>query len=194
MAARHLPRISPEEYLAMERGSEARHEYYAGQPYAMAGGSYAHALVIANLCGELRNALRGKPCRALSSELLFRAGSGRLYAYPDVMVFCGPVEFADERQDVALNPIVVAEVLSPATEAFDRGRKAAEFRKSESLQQYLPVSQDEALVEIHTRDTDGLWKISEVSGMDGVCELASIGVAVSLRELYGGVELAAALG
>ena len=99
----------------------------------------------------MRNALRGKPCRAISSELLFRSGSGRLYAYPDVLVFCGPVAFADDRKDVAMNPIVVAEVLSPGTE---------------ELQPYQLVAQDEALMEVHTRDENG-WRMRGVPGLDG---------------------------
>ena len=144
----------------------------------MADGSFTHALLISNLCGEMRNALRGKPCRAISSELLFRSGSGRLYAYPDVLVFCGPVAVADDRKDVALNPIVVAE-------AFDRGKKAAEYRGTESVQQYLLVSQDEALVEVHTRDENG-WRLREVRGLDGVCVVESLGMA----GIYEGAELA----
>jgi Uma2 family endonuclease len=152
------------------------------------GGSFAHVLLISNLCGELRNALRGRPCRAVSSELLFRTGSGRLFAYPDVLVFCEPVAFADDRKDVALNPIVVAEVLSPGTEGFDRGKKAAEYRGTEPVQQYLLVSQDEVLVELHTRDGNG-WRLREVRGLDGVCWLESLGVEIGMVGIYDGVEL-----
>ncbi len=153
----------------------------------MAGGSFTHALLISNLCGEMRNALRGKPCQAISSELLLRSGSGRLYAYPDVLVFCGPVAFADDQKDVALNPIVAAEVLSPGTEAFDRGKKAAEYRGTESVQQYLLMSQDEALVEVQTRDANG-WRMRAVSGLDGVSvveclrlELGMAGLGAEVR-------------
>ena len=176
-----------ETYLAAERSSDSRHEYYAGGLYAMAGGSFTHALLISNLCGEMRNALRGKPCQAISSELLLRSGSGRLYAYPDVLVFCGPVAFADNQKDVALNPIVAAEVLSPGTEAFDRGKKAAEYRGTESVQQYLLMSQDEALVEVQTRDANG-WRMRAVSGLDGVSvveclrlELGMAGLGAEVR-------------
>lgn len=188
MAANPIPRLTAAEYLSMEEAAEFKSEFVGGEVFAMAGASFAHVLLVGNLFGELRNALRGKPCRAVSSDLLFRAGTGRLYAYPDVMVFCGPVEFADDKQRVALNPTVVAEVLSPSTEGFDRRRKAVEYRKSASVRQYVLVSQYEALVEIYTRDLDGLWKLSEVSGLDGVIELASVGVAVTMRSLYEGVE------
>ncbi len=188
MSARRVPILSVEEFLAVERSADTRHEYYAGESFAMAGGSYGHAVLIANLCGELRNELRGKPWRAVASELLFRAGSTAMLTYPDVMVFCGPVVFGDERQDVALNPIVVAEVLSPGTEGFDRGKKAAAYRGTASIEQYLLVSQEEAVVEVYTRDGQD-WRMHEVRGLDGVCDLASIGVRVAMGVLYEGVGL-----
>ena len=189
MPANPIPRLTATKYLAMEEAATFKSEFLGGEVFAMAGASYAHVVLVGNLFGELRDGLRGKPCRAVSSDLLFRVGSGRLFAYPDVMVFCGPVEFAGDGQRVALNPIVVAEVLSPSTERFDRGRKAAEYRKCESVQQYVLVSQDEAMVEIYTREPDGLWRLSEVEGLDGVVALSSLGVEVLMRALYEGVEL-----
>jgi Uma2 family endonuclease len=184
MPAPRIPILTVEAYLAAERSADSRHEYYAGGSYAVAGGAFTHALLISNLCGEMRNALRDKACREISSELLFRSGAGRLYAYPEVLVFCGPVVFADDRKDVVLNPIVVAEVLSPGTEAFDRRKKAAE-----SVQQYLLVSQDEALLEVHTRDEKG-GRIREVRGLDGVCVVESLGLELGMAWIYEGVELA----
>lgn len=102
-----------------------------------------------------------------------------MYAYPDVLVLCGPVAFADDQKNVALYPIVLAEVLSPGTEALDRGKKAAEYRGTESVQQYLLMSQDEALVEVHTRDANG-WRMRVLRGLDGVCVVESLGLELGM--------------
>jgi len=192
MAANPVPKLTAAEYLAREEAAPFRSEFVGGEVFAMAAGSYSHFLLTSNLCGELRNELRGKPCNAGSSELLFRPGTGEFYTYPDVLVFSGPPKFADDQRRVSLNPIVVAEVLSPSTEGFDRGRKSAKYRKSESVQQYLLVSQDQAMVEIYSRESDGSWRLNEVTGLDGMVALPSIEVVVPMRAIYEGVEFVAA--
>ena len=121
MAARHIPWITPDEYLDQEALSKSKHMYYAGLVTAMAGGSYAHAILAGNLLVARHIGLRGRGCRVVGSDLLFRTGSGQMFTYPDVTVVCGPMEPMPGRKHVVTNPVFVAEVLSPSTEAIDRG-------------------------------------------------------------------------
>src|SRR5438132_1113204 len=121
MSAHSHSRLTPEEYLAIERAAEFRSEYYQGLMYAMAGGSPSHSWIIGNTAGELRSALKRGPCRVSSTDLRIRVSAKGLYTYPDVVVVCGEPRFADDQKDTLLNPIVLIEVLSPSTEAYDRG-------------------------------------------------------------------------
>ncbi len=124
-----------EEYLRLERASEERHEYIDGQIYAMAGESLAHSRICVTLAAEIRAQLKGKPCEALSSNMKVRSGPtikrdsvAGLFSYADLVVVCGRPRFHDEHQDVLINPTAIFEVLSPTTEAFDRGDKFLRYR------------------------------------------------------------------
>lgn len=187
MAAQHTPWISPDEYLDQEAVAPTKHMYYAGIVTAMAGGSVPHATLAMNLGAELRAALRGRRCRVVGSDVLFRTGSGHMFTYPDVTVLCLPLETVAGRPHVVTNPVFLAEVLSPSTEAIDRGAKSREYRASPSLRQYALLSQDQAWVEIHTRDDAGFWRISEVNGLDAECEFTGIDCRVPMAALYEGV-------
>ena len=154
---------------------------------AMAGGTYSHALLAMNLGAELRAALRGRGCGVVGSDFLFRTGSGEMFTYPEVMVLCGPLETVQGRPTVVTNPVLVAEVLSPSTEALDRGTKAREYRASPSLRQYVLIAQDQPWVEIHTRDSAGFWRITEVHGLEGTCDFTGIDCQVPMAAIYEGV-------
>src|SRR5437667_9232598 len=121
MSAQAQPRITAEQYLEIERAAEFRSEYYAGRMYAMSGGAYRHVVIISALSRAIGNALSKRPCTVVSSDLRLRVSPGGLYTYPDLMVVCGEPKFVDRRTDTLLNPIVIVEVLSPSTEAYDRG-------------------------------------------------------------------------
>ncbi len=118
---------------------------------------------------------------------MFQTGAKKMYVYPDVMVICGPVETMEGRPNVVTNPVFVAEVLSPSTEADDRGAKSHEYRLSPTLRQYALICQDKPLVEIHTRCEDGSWRITEVMGVEGVCAFSALGCEVEMAAVYEGV-------
>ena len=179
--------ISPEEYLDGEALSDERHTYYQGAITAMAGGTLAHGTLAGNLAGELYNALRGRGCRVVGRDVLFRTGTGDLFAYPDLMVICGAVETMTGRPHVVTNPVFVAEVLSPSTAAFDRGEKSHEYRATPSIRQYVLLSSEKPWVEIHTRDDAGFWRITETVGLDGECAFTGIACTVPMAALYEGV-------
>lgn len=115
-------RLSPEEYLALERKAEHKSEYIDGIIYAMAGGSERHNLIAANIIIALGTQLRNRPCRVYTSDLKVGAPNSTRFFYPDVSVICGEPQFVDDEKDVILNPILIAEVLSESTAAFDRGK------------------------------------------------------------------------
>lgn len=181
------PYLSPEEYLARERHSEIKHEYYRGEMFAMAGGSYAHSLIAGNLLGELHAQLKGTPCAAHGSDLRVKVLPSGLYTYPDLVVACAERKFEDSQVDTLLNPRVVGEVLSDSTEAYDRGTKAYYYRGLASLREFVLIAQDRALVEHYVR-REGQWFITDLASLDDVLTLESIGCRVPLRQIYDRVE------
>ena len=184
MSAQPHPSLTEEEYLKIERAAAFKSEYYDGRMYAMSGGSYPHGQIIPNLAAELRQALRGKGCSVTTSEVRIRVSPRGFYTYPDIAVVCGPPKFADDQADTLLYPTLLVEVLSPSTEAHDRGFKFAQYRQLESLQEYALVSQTEPRVEIFRRQAPGEWLLSEASGLDATCQFDSVGCRVPLAEIY----------
>ncbi|HEV2764812.1 MAG TPA: Uma2 family endonuclease [Pyrinomonadaceae bacterium] len=173
-----------DEYLEFERRSGERHEYLDGQVYLMAGESLAHSQICVNVSGELRALLRGGPCQVLSPNMKVRAGRGDLYAYPDASVVCGEPALHDERGDVLTNPSVVVEVLSPSTEAYDRGEKFFRYRQLETLTDYLLVAQDRPRVDHYTRQPDGRWLLSTASELSASVRLVSLNCELRLDAIY----------
>lgn len=187
MSAQHSPRISPEEYLEIERAAETKSEYFNGEMFAMSGGSYTHAIIIGRLVRELGIALKGR-CEIAPNDLRVRVSPGGLYTYPDVIAVCGEPRFADGRKDTLLNPALIAEVLSPSTENHDRVLKWAQYRQIESLRDYVLVSQTEPRVEIFTRQPEGGWHFAEFLGLDATCRFAGMDCEIPHSEIFLGVE------
>ncbi|MET0621796.1 MAG: Uma2 family endonuclease [Pyrinomonadaceae bacterium] len=182
---RTLSHFSPEEYLAFERGTDARHEYLDGHVYAMAGESIEHSRICVNVAGELRARLKGSPCEVLSPNMKVVTNPSGLFSYPDVVVVCGEPRFYDERRDILTNPTVVFEVLSPSTEAYDRGEKFLRYRTHiEPLREYVLVSQHRPLVEHYVRQPDGSWSYSSANSLDEAIDLVSIDCRLPLSEVY----------
>ena len=180
-------RVTPDAYLAQEREATEKHEYYFGEVYAMAGGTPNHSRVIVNLNREVSLALKGSPCEAFSSETKVRSGDLGLYSYPDLTVVCGKAEFSDDKGDVLLNPIAIFEVLSPTTEAFDRGNKFRAYRTIPSLQEYILVDQTKPLVEVYRREETG-WLLTTFEDLNGSAILTATGITLALSEIYDHVE------
>lgn len=176
--------LSPEEYLIAERAAEYKSEYVDGEMYAMAGGSERHNLIARNLITELNTQLKKVPCRVYPSDLKVRAANSRKFFYPDVSVVCGETLFADDARDVILNPILIVEVLSESTAAFDRGKKFHAYQQIESLQQYLLVAQDEHVVEHFIRQENNPWLYTKVNGLDAEIVLPTIECQLALRDVY----------
>jgi len=191
MAAQPQPRLTPEQYLELERAAEFRHEYYNGRMYAMSGGTYPHARITGNLSGQLYTRLRNKQCGVLSTDMRIRVSADGLYTYPDIVVVCGQPKFGDGRSDTLVNPALIIEVLSPSTEGYDRGFKAEQYRQIETLTEYALVSQNAPHVEVFRRERAG-WFLSDYSGTQTTCHFASVDCDIALVDIYEAVVFAGA--
>lgn len=178
------------EYLQMEEGTPGKLEYRNGEIIAMAGASYDHTVITANVTRRLAERLDGKPCRVSSSDLRVKTGAAAWYVHPDVAVVCGAPQFDvnDGRRGTVTNPRVVVEVLSPSTEGYDRGEKFSRYRETESLQDYVLIRQDAPEVNVFHRRDDGTWLFLAANGLDARIALNSIGVELLLKEIYAGIE------
>ena len=186
MAARTY--LTPAEYIAAERKATLKSEYLSGEIVAMSGASLSHNLITMNTANQLYNQLVEGGCRVFTNDMRVGIGAGTSYFYPDVAVVCDELRFEDNALDTLINPIVVIEVLSPSTEAYDRGEKSARYRQLESLQEYVLISQDKVQVEHYLRQ-DKQWILSEFSVPENVLPLTSIGAELSLNQIYRFVDL-----
>ena len=177
---------TPEEYLALEEKAEGRSEYYDGIIWGMSGGSLNHSTIAANVTTAIHNDLKAKAkkCRVMNSDLKVKIEKYNCFYYPDVMVICGEVEFADERTDIIKNPILIIEVLSPSTADFDRGTKFNRYRSLSSLKEYVLIAQDKPKVESWYREEKNLWRISNSIGLEAKVHLYSIGCEIALTDIY----------
>lgn len=187
------PLITAAEYLRLERAAEERHEYLNGRILAMAGESDRHGIISVNLVVSLGGQLRGTSCQVRTKDTKVRSGpvlqAGAsvkgLFSYPDVLVVCGEPQYHDTLRDVILNPKVLVEVLSPSTEAFDRGGKFHHYQMwNPTLADYLLVAQDEPLIDHFTRRDDGSWLYRSLGGLEVEIALDSIGCVLRSSEVY----------
>ena len=183
------PRITFAEYLGLERGSPVKHEFLDGRTWAMAGGTIEHAQLAANVIRELGAQLRGRGCRVFTSDLRVRVAATGLATYPDVTVVCGSIEADAEDDNTVRNPIVLVEVLSDSTEAYDRSEKFAHYRRIPSLRAYVLVSQTEARIEVYGRNDDGSWTLHEARPPNAAI-IAAVDCRVEVAAVYEDVRLA----
>ena len=186
-------RYTMQEYLDIVETLEGKYEYVDGKLVdwrAMAGAAEPHALITANIIGEAREALKGKPCRVYLSDLILRIHRKSKYRFGDVVVVCGTTEFDPDDKSQAravTNPKLIIEVMSPTSEGVDRGEKFTDYREIPSFEEYVLVSQREPAVESYRRQDDGTWVVSFINGLDAEVRLQSIDLTLSLREIFAGV-------
>jgi Uma2 family endonuclease len=180
-------RRSPEEYLVAERQAEVKSEYHDGEVLAMAGASYVHNLIVANVIRELGIQLKGKPCNVLPSDVRVWIEISRRFVYPDVTVVCGPPQLTDAVEDTLVNPTLLVEVLSKSTSNYDRGEKFECYRSLDSFAEYVLLAQDRPHCEHYVRRSDGSWVLTEANRSDATVPLTTIGCELALAEVYEGV-------
>jgi Uma2 family endonuclease len=181
-----LTYLTVEEYLKAEESSEIRHEYIAGQVFAMSGGSKEHNRITLNIASILRSHLRGSSCSVYMSDMKVRIQSANktkaadLFYYPDVVVTCNP---QDQDRFFVNYPCLIIEVLSPSTEAIDKREKRINYQALDSLQEYVLVSQDQIQVEIYRQDAQGNWSVQTLDKGDDL-QLKSVGLTLTMTDIY----------
>ena len=188
MSTQPRPLLTAAEYIARERKAAFKSEYFRGETFAMAGASRQHNLIVGNIVGETRNALKGRPCEIYPSDMRVRVTATGLYTYPDATVVCGNPEFEDGCADTLLNPTVLLEVLSDSTEAYDRGTKSRHYRQLSSIREYVLIAQDRPSAECFVRQDNGSWLLRDTTTIDASVELTSLGVSIPMAEIYRQVE------
>jgi Uma2 family endonuclease len=189
MSSQTSPKYTPQEYLAIERATEHKNEYFNGEIFAMGGASERHNLIAGNVFASLHAQIKGKPCKVYSSDMRVKISATGLYTYPDIVALCGEASFDDEQHDTLLNPGVIIEVLSKSTEGYDRGEKFAQYRRIESLREYVLISQNKSRIEHYMRQSDNQWLMSEVSRLEERLDLPSINCTLLLSDVYDKVDL-----
>lgn len=174
--------MSEEEYLAFEAKSKIKHEFMDGEIFAMAGATRRHNLATTNVSRVLGNQLEETDCEVYASDFRVKIRDGH-NVYPDVAVACGEIE-TEGNDTTLLNPVVVFEVLSKSTEKRDRGDKAEDYFKLNSLQDYVLVSQYRVRVEHFSRQKNNVWTLKFYEDLNDVVELKSINCQISLKLIY----------
>jgi Uma2 family endonuclease len=189
MSAEVKRKYSLEEYLALERESDVKYEYWDGEIFAMSGGTLWHDVVTANTHDALRDELKAKPCRAFTGNMQIKTPKALPYRYADGSVVCGKPEV--ERfhgNDLLLNPVLLYEVLSPSTEAYDRGDKFTVYKSIASLREYLLIAQHRPHLAHYVKQDSGIWHFMEYNDLQDSVYLPTIECTLNLSSIYQDVE------
>ena len=184
-------RLTHAEYVAFEAPASARHEYCAGQVFAISGGTPEHSLVASNVTRLLGNLVASKPCVVLNSDASVYVEATDLATYPDATVICGPVTRHPSLENSVINPVLIVEVLPPSTEAYDRGARFSHYKRLATFTEYLLIATDRFHIDHFVREGDGTWRVTEASGRAAVVSLSAIDGSLSLAEVYAKMDLVA---
>lgn len=197
-------KLTIEEYLAFERSSHQKHEYYQGEIFlmldyapdaafnlevhAMSGASHVHNIISVNIIGELYTRLKGKPCRPYGSDMRVYIPENTLFTYPDISVFCGDIETTNE--DSLVGPTVIFETLSRSTKNYDRGGKFKLYRDIPSLKEFILIDTEFLSIESFRLNARNHWELEEYKSVDEQLHLPSIDVRIPLQQIYSNTKLA----
>ncbi|MGQ9806802.1 MAG: Uma2 family endonuclease [Chlorobiales bacterium] len=186
------PIYTVEEYLALERETHVKHEFYEGELFAMAGGSPNHVVISGNIFTELNNRLSQKGCRAFNGELKIFIEPFNLYTYADASALCGTPNFLRETDAIIDNPSLIVEVLSDSTEDYDRSKKFLFYRALPSFNEYLLIRQDKPCVEYYAKLDAHKWLLTEVEGLSATVWLKHLNITIPLGKIYANISFASA--
>jgi Uma2 family endonuclease len=180
--------MTPNAYLAAERRSLFKSEYYAGEVFAMAGASRKHNIILSNVVRLLGSLLIDRPCNVYSSGMKVKIEPLQKYSYPDIVVSCKDEQFEDELEDVLLTPWIIFELLSDSTEAYDRGMKLAHYQYIPSFKEYVLISQRFCSVEKFFRQNNNTWMYREYHDLNDRLPIEMIHCELSIRDIYAKIE------
>ncbi len=178
--------MTVKEYIQFENDSNEKYEFHAGKIFAHAGGTVNHGKISGNVYNELRTQLKNKKsdCLPFNSDVKLFIKSSNSYVYPDSMVVCAEEE-SDVEKNALTNPILIVEVLSKSTAAYDRGDKLYLYRSIPSLKEYVLIEQDKYLVDVHYKHKNSdLWGLKRYEGIDKTVQLQSLGIEITMKELF----------
>lgn len=175
---------TPTEYLALEDNAEHKSEYFQGEIFAMAGGSTNHNIIAGNIYALLNQLLTAEPCIAFTGDVKILVKPNGLYTYPDAMVVCGELEYAENRTDTITNPLVIVEVLSKSTREYDRGKKFELYRAIESFQDYILVDQERIYLEHYHKIEDGRWLLTIYHHPDSELTIPTLKIELPINRIY----------
>lgn len=175
--------FTPAEYLALEQVTAYKNEYYNGEIFALSSGTPDHSLIAVNCAATLHQLIAAKPCRVFNSDMRLHIQRSGLYTYPDVLVVCGKIQYAEQRKDTLTNPIVLVEVLSESTRDYDRGKKFNFYKQIPSLQEYVLVESEHINVQVYRRAGE-LWAVEMFDELEASIQLASIECGIALAQIY----------
>lgn len=180
-------KYTPAEYLALEDDAEYRSEYVNGYIFKMAGATEAHNDITLNVAAYLKTKLRGK-CKTFANDMKVWVEEIGTFFYPDVTVVCGGRKFYKNRRDIVENPILLVEVLSASTSEYDKNDKFFTYQHIKSFQEYILISQHRPAVQQYLRQVDETWKYKATIGLNSTVYFESVGVELSLQNIYDLVE------
>ena len=184
-------KLTEEEYLLFEKASRDKHEYFKGEIFAMAGAGAGarHNVIFSNLFGELAYRLKGKPCRPYGSDLRIHIPENTLYTYPDISIICGDIIPSKTDPDTAVQPTVLIEILSPSTKNYDRGGKFILYRDIPTLKEFIVIDSDSISIEAYHINEQNNWELKDLRFLEDLLSIRSVGVSLSLKEIYEGTKL-----
>lgn len=180
-----------EEYFELEEMAVEKHEFENGKITLMPGGTAIHNEIAANVIYALKKAIKvlEQKFKVYNSDMKIAVPKFESFVYPDAVVICEKPEYYKTRKDVIINPLLVVEVASPSTEAYDRELKFHKYRTLSSFQEYVILHQHQVWASIYRREGEDLWRTLDLQGMESTLELHSIGCTIPLADIYEGVEL-----
>jgi Uma2 family endonuclease len=183
MATQPITRVTPEQYLEIERAAESRSEYLNGEMFAMAGATARHNAIV-NAIGRALYPQIKRRCQYFTTDMRLLIPATGFYTYPDLLVICGQILFTDQREDMVTNPGCIVEVLSNTTADYDRGRKFEHYRSIPSLADYLAVAQDKVHVEHYNRRSDASWSLRDFDAVTDIIHIPTIQADLTLADIY----------
>ena len=189
IVAYNKTKFTVEEYLAMEKESLEKHEFFRGEIFAMAGASARHNVIFSNLFGELAHQLKGKPCRPYGSDMRIHVAENTLFTYPDISIICGEIVTSKMDENSATKPLALIEILSPSTKNYDRGGKFKLYRDIPTLKEFIVIESELIGIEAFRVNNHGHWELEEYRSLDQILEVTSVAVKLALSEIYEGTKL-----
>lgn len=177
------------EYLAMEKASDTKHEFFQGEVFAMAGAGRRHNVISKNVTGELYALLKGNPCQPYGSDLRIHIPENTLFTYPDISIICGDIIASKEDEDTAVLPSVLIEILSPSTKNYDRGGKFKLYRDIPSLKEYILIDTEAINIECFRLNAGEHWELEEYKTQEATLVINTLNVSIKIQDIYNGTGL-----